>query len=129
MVLEFWRSEILKVWLQYFAAGIAAIPGGVIYVVLLEHSRTEKTAFDISLAIAVGFGLVAWFGVGHVLRSHSPTQPHLATVPVIFGTAQIASPAQVSIGTGTVVIIHSVTPEVTRKTVVVDMAMVACAGA
>ena len=69
---KFWRSEIFRVWVQYLAAGIAAIPGGIVYAVLLDHSTKEKLAFQIALFLAVGSGLVAWFGVGRLMRNAQP---------------------------------------------------------
>lgn len=72
MVRKFWQSEIFLIWVQYLAAGIAAIPGGIVYAVLLERSMSQRPAFEVALLLAVGLGLVAWFGVGRLIRNAQP---------------------------------------------------------
>ena len=66
---KFWRSETGIIWLQYFAAGIAMIPAGVMYVVL-NASVGEKKAFAVSVFLASVIGLLTKHYVGRSLTSH-----------------------------------------------------------
>jgi hypothetical protein len=79
MTREFWRSEIFTIWIQYLAAGVAAIPGGIVYSVLLERSSQGKAAFLISLFVAVCLGSAAWLATGRVLRRFVSFKPVGAT--------------------------------------------------
>ena len=69
MAHRFWRSETFRVWLQYFAAGVAMVPVGVTYVALIGRFG-ERRALNFSLALAVVVGLITWTCVGRLLRSH-----------------------------------------------------------
>ena len=78
MAHKFWRSETLIVWLQYFAAGIAMIPAGIVYVAMVNRWG-ERKAFSLSLVFAMIIGLAIWTLVGHSLRLHflNPVKPAL----------------------------------------------------
>jgi hypothetical protein len=69
MAHRFWRSEAFRVWVQYFAAGVAMIPAGIIYVALTS-TLGEKRAFSLSLVLSVLMGLAVWTWTGHELRSY-----------------------------------------------------------
>jgi hypothetical protein len=81
-----WRSEIFKLWIQYMAAGVAAIPAGVLYALLLQHSVPQKQAFSPSICVGVVLGLAAWIYVGRRLR-----RPTLRRVVEVKKTAVIAT--------------------------------------
>jgi len=102
MTREFWRSEIFTVWIQYLAAGVAAIPGGIVYAVLLERSSQEKTAFLISLSIAVCLGLTAWLATGRILRNFFALKPAGATASNNLAIITGANPA---FATGTLMLV------------------------
>jgi hypothetical protein len=77
MTRSFWQSETFKIWLQYFAAGLAAFPGGLIYLFLLNQSINEKQTFRLAFAISVSLGLAAWFGAEKFLRSRFAQQAYI----------------------------------------------------
>jgi hypothetical protein len=66
---KFWQSETFLVWLQYFFAGVAMIPAGVLYVVL-SGTLGERRSFSLSLVVAVIAGFLAWTLAGRTLRPY-----------------------------------------------------------
>jgi hypothetical protein len=73
---KFWRSEIFEIWVQYVAAGLGAIPGGIIYAL----SRTQFAfAFQVGISVAVGLGLIAWLAVGHMWERRRASFAPVAT--------------------------------------------------
>jgi len=93
IVRKFWHSEILKVWLQYCAAAVAMIPGGTIYVALLEHHRDERMSFLVSVGVAVAVGTVAWLGVGRIFQKPVSTELGISFTLVRVESAGTTIPA------------------------------------
>lgn len=77
----FWLREMLKVWMQYLAAGLAFIPAGILCVVLLNKGLTRNVALVVSVAIGLVLAYFAWKLVDNRLVLHPPLPPtsHLAT--------------------------------------------------
>lgn len=59
--MRFWRSETVKVWIQYLVVAIALVPFAIWYV-------NEQKLFWPSMVIAVICGLVVWKVVGRLLQ-------------------------------------------------------------
>jgi hypothetical protein len=56
---SFWR-EILKVWLQWGAVGLAAIPSGIVLALLLKKGLTQLEARGVAIALGAILAIVFW---------------------------------------------------------------------
>lgn len=52
--------EALKIWIQYLGVGIASIPAGVLYAVLLRGGVNQKLAIGICVVVGVLLGFFVW---------------------------------------------------------------------
>jgi hypothetical protein len=77
-----WRSDLFRVWIAYFASGIAMIPGAILYVMLMDRSVGERASFTIALSIAVVMGTTTWFLVERGLRVSKPHREQ-----IVFGAS------------------------------------------
>jgi hypothetical protein len=63
-----WLRDTLRVWMQYAAIGISAIPAGILYVFLLRLGFRPNVALIVSLAFTFVSAYVIWkYLVGYVL--------------------------------------------------------------
>jgi hypothetical protein len=56
---------MVKVWIQYCAAGVAMIPAGLLYLNLLNSHIPDGVAFARAVMVALTLGLGTWFLVAH----------------------------------------------------------------
>jgi hypothetical protein len=81
MEYKFWQGDILRGFIQYLSAGLAAVPGGVLYAFLLRLPNRGVWTFALSLTIAVSCGFAAWHATGHLLRAREkPPVPRRVVV-------------------------------------------------
>jgi hypothetical protein len=71
MVRKFLQSETFKVWVQYFAAGLAMIPSGVVYAATTGRPGDERILFALCVGSGLLVGGTVWLLVGRSLRDRA----------------------------------------------------------
>jgi hypothetical protein len=77
----FW-PEIMRVWAQWVGIGVAAVPAGLTFGVLLRNGIDEKAALAISLVIGFVLSLTCWIWIAR----------HIAVKPDEYTTGVSSNP-------------------------------------
>ncbi len=73
----FW-PEIVRIWAQWVGIGLAAIPAGLTFGVLLRYGINERAALAVSLAVGFGLALTFWI----LIARHIAVKPEEYTTGV-----------------------------------------------
>ena len=83
--IPFWLRKIFKLFLQYMAVAIAAIPAGMIYILCFKLSGNQNVSLVISVSVGVISAHLAWKSLDKKLVIFRSSQRSYVVVPALAG--------------------------------------------
>jgi hypothetical protein len=101
--------EMMRIWAQWLGLGLAAIPCGILFGLLLKSRMTEITALAFALPVGFILGIVAWIVIGRWIV----VKPLEYTMGVSFDTLSLDRAGAFAVAV-LCITLHSVQPHVTN---------------
>jgi len=87
--IPFWLREWFKMLLQYLGAGLASIPAGILYALLLTYGVKQGLALGVSVVIGLCMAYFAWEVIGRRI----PLERALTEVPLQIAKSVFVQPS------------------------------------